>query len=120
MMNLQKQTDPLKNVKENLKHKIRLIGSNQDLPLSFLVHSECHFVIVLFSDRILLYKYEDVCKEKEKVKSYISLNFVDKKSLKEIYLVFVKNSYYLLISSDVNKKVLFFYSISLDWQHNCR
>lgn len=101
MSSLNNQNDLLKNSKETLKHRIRLVGSNQDSPLNFIFHPEFRFFLVLFSDRILIYKYDEVCTAKEKVRSYISLSFVNQQNLKDFYLICIKNNYYLLISSMV-------------------
>jgi hypothetical protein len=97
----EKKGDHLKNTKESLKHKIGLSGGNQDLPLNFISDIECSFFFVLFADRILIYKNDEVVFEKEKVKSYITLNFVNQNSLQEFYLVTVKNTKYLLIMTIV-------------------
>ncbi len=108
VMNLLKDgNDSLKNIKDTSKQKLRLDGSNQDVPLDFIFQLDCMFFFVLFSDRILIYKYEEVRHEKEKVRSYICLNFVNQNQLKEFYLL--KNAQYLLIMTIVNHFYLFIY-----------
>lgn len=92
----EKNTEYLKSLKEIQKHKIRLTGGNQELPLNFLWNVNCPFFFVLFSDRVLIYKYEEVSQEKEKIRTYITLNFANQTELQELYLVFSKDKQYLL------------------------
>lgn len=94
---LEKRPDALKATKETLKHKIRLSGGNQDPPLNFVADPECAFFFVLFADRVLVYKAEEVRREKEKVQSYITLNFVGQNPLQQIYLLTVKNSKFVVV-----------------------
>ena len=119
---LGKKPDALKNAKETLKHRLRLSGGNQDPPLSFITDVESYFFFVLFSDRVLIYKNDEVRLEKEKVSSYITLNLVNQNALQEFYFLTVKNTKYLLIMTEVFGFFVFFfyYYLLKDRKHKRR
>lgn len=113
----ERRPDPLKSAKETLKHRIRLAGGNQDLPLGFISDAESPLFFVLFEDRILIYREGEVSTEKDKVKSYIMLNFVRQNPLQQFYLLTVKNSKYLVVVTLVIG-FLCRGSRLLDWEHD--